>query len=131
MGGCERVHLGMAVYAHHQLRASELSRLRSTARCQHFEQREQLFLIDVSGSSLVREPPPSAEKLTPAPSILHRPASLTTDKSVNFWSLPTGTRNEVVFKAHQIPRYSCILYGFRSDWCPTASSCKLKRNINK
>ena len=70
--------------------------------------------------------PPSAEKLTGAPSILHRAASLTTDKSVTFWSSPTGTGNEVVLKAHRMPRYRCILDGFTSHWFPTASSCKIK-----
>ena len=82
-------------------------------------------LSSANGYVLVRKPPSSAERLTPAASILHRPASLTTDKRVNFWSLPTGTQNEVVFTTHRMPRYRYILDGFRSHWCPTASSCKI------
>ena len=31
-----------------------------------------------------------------------------------FWSLSSGTRNEVVFESHRKLRYRCILDGFRS-----------------
>ena len=85
MGGCERVHPSLAVYAHFQLRTSELSRLRSTALCQHFEQCERLCTREET-PLVRREAYPRGVDTT-------RPASLTTNKIVNFWSLPPGTQN--------------------------------------